>query len=232
MPKIKGRLFITGDTHQNIDIHKLNSKKFSIGNELSKQDILVITGDAGFVWSCGLEANGEEKFWRNWIDKKPWTTFCTLGNHECYNFIETFPIVEFCGGKARKISDSIYYEIRGEIYNLNGKICLSLGGAESIDKKFRKEGISWWPQEQITEDDIRRARKNLKRYSYKVDYIFTHTGGINVSSFLGFTPTISDVRLDEILHEIEYSHHYCGHYHVDMNVDEKTRILYNDILEI
>lgn len=101
-----------------------------------------------------------------------------------------------------------------------------------MDKEFRTEGISWWPQEQITEDDIRRARKNLKRYNYKVDYIFTHTGGINVSSFLGFTPTISDVRLDEILYEIEYSHHYCGHYHVDMNVDEKTRILYNDILEI
>ena len=229
---MNGRLFVTGDIHQSVDIHKLSSSNFKIKNDLTKNDILVITGDIGLVWNYGQAPFGEEKYWRNWLNNKPWTTFCTLGNHEAYNLIETFPIVEFCGGRARKITDSIYYEIRGEIYNLNGKICLSLGGAESIDKEFRKEGISWWPQEQITEDDIRRARKNLKRYSYKVDYIFTHTGGINVSSFLGFTPTISDVRLDEILHEIEYSHHYCGHYHVDMNVDGKTRILYNDILEI
>ena len=229
---MNGRLFVTGDIHQSVDIHKLSSSNFKIKNDLTKNDILVITGDIGLVWNYGQTPFGEEKYWRNWLNNKPWTTFCTLGNHEAYNLIETFPIVEFCGGRARKISDSIYYEIRGEIYNLNGKICLSLGGAESIDKEFRKEGISWWPQEQITEDDIRRVRKNLKRYNYKVDYIFTHTGGINVSSFLGFTPTISDVRLDEILREIEYSHHYCGHYHVDMNVDEKTRILYNDILEI
>lgn len=229
---MNGRLFVTGDIHQSVDIHKLSSSNFKIKNDLTKNDILVITGDIGLVWNYGQTPFGEEKYWRNWLNNKPWTTFCTLGNHEAYNLIETFPIVEFYGGRARKITDSIYYEIRGEIYNLNGKICLSLGGAESIDKEFRKEGISWWPQEQITEDDIRRARKNLKRYNYKVDYIFTHTGGINVSSFLGFTPTISDVRLDEILREIEYSRHYCGHYHVDMNVDEKTRILYDDILEI
>ena len=229
---MNGRLFVTGDIHQSVDIHKLSSSNFKIKNDLTKNDTLVITGDIGLVWNYGQTPFGEEKYWRNWLNNKPWTTFCTLGNHEAYNLIETFPTVEFCGGRARKITDSIYYEIRGEIYNLNGKICLSLGGAESMDKEFRTEGISWWSQEQITEDDIRRARKNLKRYNYKVDYIFTHTGGINVSSFLGFTPTISDVRLDEVLHEIEYSHHYCGHYHVDMNVDEKTRILYNDILEI
>lgn len=229
---MNGRLFVTGDIHQSVDIHKLSSSNFKIKNDLTKDDILVITGDIGLVWNYGQTPFGEEKYWRNWLNNKPWTTFCTLGNHENHNLIETFPIVEFCGGRARKITDSIYYEIRGEIYNLNGKICLSLGGAESMDKEFRTEGVSWWSQEQITEDDIRRARKNLKRYNYKVDYIFTHTGGINVNSYLGFIPTVSDVRLDEILREIEYSRHYCGHYHVDMNVDEKTRILYNDILEI
>lgn len=229
---MNGRLFVTGDIHQSVDIHKLSSSNFKIKNDLTKNDILVITGDIGLVWNYGQTPFGEEKYWRNWLNNKPWTTFCTLGNHEAYNLIETFPIVEFCGGRARKITDSIYYEIRGEIYNLNGKICLSLGGAESMDKEFRTEGITWWPQEQITEDDVRRARKNLRRYNYKVDYIFTHTGGINVNSYLGFTPTISDIKLDEVLCEIEYSRHYCGHYHVDMNLDEKTRILYNDILEI
>ena len=151
---MNGRLFVTGDIHQSVDIHKLSSSNFKIKNDLTKNDILVITGDIGLVWNYGQTPFGEEKYWRNWLNNKPWTTFCTLGNHEAYNLIETFPIVEFCSGRARKITDSIYYEIRGEIYNLNGKICLSLGGAESMDKEFRTEGISWWSQEQITEDDI------------------------------------------------------------------------------
>ena len=97
------KLFITGDIHQSIDIHKLNSFNFKIGNELTKDDILVIAGDAGLVWSYGAEAKGEEKYWRDWINDKPWTTFCVLGNHEAYSLIEKFPIVEFCGAPARKL---------------------------------------------------------------------------------------------------------------------------------
>lgn len=53
---LMGRLFCCGDTHQNIDIHKLNSTNFKIGNELTKEDIIVILGDASFVWSYGVEA--------------------------------------------------------------------------------------------------------------------------------------------------------------------------------
>lgn len=226
------RVFITGDLHQSIDIHKLSSNNFPVGNELNKDDILIVTGDAGLVWSYGQTSFNEEKYWRNWLTNKNWTTFCTLGNHENYDLIETFPLVEFCGGKARKITDSVYYEIRGEIYNFNKKSYLSLGGAESQDQRFRTPGLSWWSQEQITEKDIANAERNLKRYNYKVDYILTHTGGISVTTFLGFRPTISDIRLNEILPKIHYFKRYCGHYHVDMNVDEKTRILYDDIIEI
>lgn len=226
------KLFITGDIHQSIDIHKLSSSNFKIGNELTKDDILVIAGDAGLVWSYGAEAKGEEKYWRNWLTNKNWTTFCTLGNHENYNLIETFPIVEFCGGKARKITDSIYYEIRGEIYNFNGKSYFSLGGADSIDKGFRKEGISWWSQEQITERDIINAKKNLRHYNYKIDYVLTHTGGSEVCRTLGFKPRQSDLMLDKVLERIEYKHRYIGHYHVDKIIDNKTRILFNDIIEI
>ena len=45
----KSRVFITGDIHCPIDIDKLNSKCFDEGNNLTKNDILIICGDAGFV---------------------------------------------------------------------------------------------------------------------------------------------------------------------------------------
>ena len=41
----------------------------------------------------------------------------------------------------------------------------------SIDKKYREEGLSWWPQEVPSEEEIEEAKRNLKRVNYKVDYI-------------------------------------------------------------
>lgn len=164
--------------------------------------------------------------------KKRWTTFCTLGNHEAYSLIESYPIVDFCGGKARKITDSLYYEIRGEIYNFNGKTFLSLGGADSYDKAWRKPDISWWKQETIIPQDIDKTLENLDKYNGKVDYILTHTGGSEVAINCGYLPTISDKRLDLILGLAQFKQHFCGHYHCDKIVNEHSRILYNDILEI
>ena len=45
-----GRIFITGDTHQSLDINKLNSKNFPLNSILIKDDILIICGDWGCIW--------------------------------------------------------------------------------------------------------------------------------------------------------------------------------------
>lgn len=227
------RLFLTGDTHQSIDIHKLSSSKFKIGNELTKDDILIITGDAGFVWNYGKSAKGEEKYWRNWINNRSWTTFCVCGNHENYDLINEFPIVDFFGGKARKITDSLYYEIRGEVYNINGRKILACGGADSTDKEFRKEGVSWWAKERISSEDYKNALKNLEKYNFNIDYIITHTGGTEICSSIGFNSTVSDIYIDQIIKLVNFKQHYCGHYHVDKSfLDIKSRIIYNDIIEL
>lgn len=194
---------------------------------MTKEDIVVIMGDAGFVW----DGSATDKYWQDFLDKKPWTTFCVLGNHEAYPLIEKLPIVDFHGTPARKVNDSIYYAISGEVYNLCGKKCLVVNGADSHDKAFRKEGISWWAQEKITQDDVNKALITLAQYNDKVDFIFSHTGGTEVCKMLGFSPTSSDFMLDLVLNTAEYDEHFCGHYHVDKLCD-KSRILYNDIMLI
>lgn len=194
---------------------------------MTKEDIVVIMGDAGFVW----DGSETDKYWQDFLDKKPWTTFCVLGNHEAYPLIEKLPIVDFHGTLARKVNDSIYYAISGEVYNLCGKKCLVVNGADSHDKVFRKEGISWWAQEKITQDDVNKALITLAQYNDKVDFIFSHTGGTEVCKMLGFSPTSSDFMLDLVLNTAEYDEHFCGHYHVDKLCD-KSRILYNDIMLI
>ncbi|MCI5599128.1 MAG: metallophosphatase, partial [Ruminococcus sp.] len=44
-------IYITGDTHQNIDISKLNTKNFPEQKELTKSDYVIICGDFGMVWN-------------------------------------------------------------------------------------------------------------------------------------------------------------------------------------
>lgn len=221
-----GRIFITGDTHQSLDINKLNSKNFPLNSILTKDDILIICGDWGCIW----DGSGEDKYWQNWYEKKNFTTFVVLGNHENYDLIQNYPIVQFCGGRARKVSDSVYLEIRGEVYNFNGKTFLSFGGADSTDKHLRKEGESWWSGERITEEDLENARRNIKKYDY-INYVITHTGGSEVNRFIGFEPSESDKILDQILSEIKYGTHYCGHYHVDLYY-LNHRIIYDDVCEL
>lgn len=225
------RLFITGDTHGGLDMSKLNSRHFNCSG-LTKDDILVIMGDAGFIWAD----SAQERFWQKFLADKPWTTFCVLGNHENYDRIEQLPTATFGGEMCYKVNDSIYYAMSGKVYELCGKKCLIINGADSHDifvdgKRYRHEGISWWPQEQITEEDIAVAEINLEKAGGTVDFIFTHTGGVETCNYIGYEPTISDKRLQRILDKAIYEKHFCGHYHKDMNTPG-ARIIYDDLMMI
>ena len=223
-----GRLFVTGDIHGGLDIDKLTSKNFKC-SDLTKDDILVILGDVGLTWCNGPI----EKYYLDWLDKKPWTTFCVLGNHENYDLIAKLPTTTFGGEEVYQADNSIFYAKTGRIYTLCGQKCLVVNGADSTDvfidgKRYRKEGVSWWPQERITKSDVTKALVSLKQCGGTVDYVFTHTGGSAVSGFLGFNPTPSDTNLDTILERVIYKDRFCGHYHRDMTTPD-AKIMYNNI---
>ena len=223
------RIFITGDTHGTIDFKKLTMQHFSIQKELNKSDILIICGDSGLCWS----GKDDDKWLQQWYEDKNFTTLIVDGNHENHMLISKLPIIEKFGGRVHQISNSVFYAIRGEIYTINGKKILTFGGAESTDKQYRVEGYSWWEQESITQKDFNNALNNLERYNYDVDYFITHTGGSEVVKFLGFNIFTSDKYIDFILNSLPpRTRHYCGHYHVDMVVNLRSKILYDSIIEL
>lgn len=229
-----GRLIVTGDTHGLYDYKKIMNFDQYFGDNLDKSDIFVVLGDWGAIWYDGSRQfqgmNYNDYIVETHWEKRPWTTFVVLGNHENYQEIAKYPIVNFCGAAAIKFNDSVYGAITGEVYNLNGYYCLAVNGADSHDRAFRTEGRDWWPQERISEEEMQKAMS--AGYNWKVvDFIFSHTGGSEVCSWFGFKPTISDERLDKILESVKHKTHFCGHYHCDKIID-KTRILYNDIVEI
>ena len=44
-------IYVTGDTHQSIDIHKLTTSNFPEQKELTKNDYVIICGDFGLLWN-------------------------------------------------------------------------------------------------------------------------------------------------------------------------------------
>ena len=46
-------IYITGDIHGDIDIHKLSKHNFPEGQALTKEDYLIICGDFGLIFDAG-----------------------------------------------------------------------------------------------------------------------------------------------------------------------------------
>lgn len=88
------------------------------------------------------------------------------GNHENFNMLYEKKILD---DGTRYVRDNITYIPRGYRWEWHGLTFLALGGAASIDKRFRVEGRSWWAEEYLTEEDILTAQSGGP-----VDVMITH----------------------------------------------------------
>lgn len=218
-------IYLTGDIHGELEVNRLSNKHHKELSTLTKEDFVIVLGDFGCIW----DGSKTDKYWLDWLDKKPFTTLFIDGNHECFDLLEQYPVVEFHGGRAHKIRDSIYHLMRGEIFTLENKTFLCCGGADSHDKHLRKIGKTWWRQERITTQNRWNALKNLKQYNYKVDFILSHCAPTKVEQILGYHETPSGFILHDIHCITEYTHWFCGHYHQDAQIKDNFTIMYRKV---
>lgn len=225
-------IFATGDTHGNArgEFSKFNSKNFIEGKSLTKNDYVIITGDVGFFWSK------ESDYWMNWISNKPWTTLFVDGNHEPFHKLYQHPTVPMFGSKVRKITDSVFHLMRGEVYTIDNIKFFTMGGAESTDKVYRVEGVSWWGEEIPTYQEFEYGLRNLDENSNEIDYIISHTAP--KSAIRNYLPIFPDrvndpvsVYLDSVVANNNFKKLFCGHFHID-KVFGKYNFLYNNIVKI
>lgn len=73
------------------------------------------------------------------------------GNHENHELIVSLPRDEFGMGY---VTDHIRHIPRGHLFSLNGQTWMGFGGASSIDRRERIEGVDWWPGELITYSQV------------------------------------------------------------------------------
>lgn len=240
MPKI----FLTGDLHGPIDIDKLHHNRFTRGQNLTKDDYLIVLGDFGLVFAQPLSENyKEEEMLLDWLDKQPWTTLFIDGNHENFTRLwdeKEFPIIQnFHNGKASQIRKSIFYLHRGQIFNFNGKTFFTMGGALSIDKAHRTPNVSWWPEEDIRYLDLEEACENLQRHNMAVDYVLSHAAPMTFLQDLIDKKCLSEPLIDDsnskvlekIYKQIKFNRWYFGHYHIEA-IQKNYTALYDAIIEL
>jgi len=221
-------IYITGDTHGDIDIKKLTTDRFPPKTvELTKSDYLIICGDWGGIWY----GSAKDNYMIKWYNQKPWTTLFVDGNHENFDSLSTFPVVDFCGGKARKISNSIYHLMRGQVFTIEGHTFFTMGGAESVDKHQRVEGISWWPQEMPSDEEYEEAFSNLEKVNYKVDYVLTHSAPDEWLDKWYYEHNKLTNFLQVVKDKLDFKKWYFGHYHKD-GYSDKFIYLYNSVVKL
>ena len=224
-------IFITGDTHGS-EFSKLNTKNFKIQKELTKDDYVIITGDFGLVW----DNSNQEKYWLKWLEAKPFTILFVDGNHENFDLLNDYEIEYWHGGKVHKIRENIIHLIRGQIYEIDNEKILTFGGAETVDKERRKEGKTWWKEEIPSEEEFNEAIANLKNNN--IDYIISHTCDsftlkvLNSAFPYKLNAGTVNFYLDEIKRISNYKKWYFGHFHEDIEINNKHRVIYNDVIKI
>lgn len=227
------RLFVIGDTHGSLELKKLSNKRFPLARELDRDDVLLITGDAGFMW----DNTPETRYWDDWTEDRPFTIVACFGNHENYDAIRALPAEEWCGGIVRKVRPHVMYLENGEFFNICGHTIFVQGGAESIDKAYRKEGRSWWAAEIPSRAEFEHAAEVLERANFNVDIIISHTAPNSMINKVDrFMPRYDDVTnfLNKfVFRNTTWKQWLCGHFHIDRSFpDDKFHFLYNDIIEI
>lgn len=223
------RIIITGDLHG--DIMRLFN--FNLP-DATKDDLVIVLGDFGCIWN-------KETTVLNFsiIEDLPFSVAFVDGNHENFRLIrELEEVVEWNGGRAGKLPSGVIHLLRGEVYNINDKRIGVCGGANSIDLWHRKEGVSWWREEEIQDSDINNLIDNLGDNKH-LDLMLTHdcpaslTKQIAVFSGInGAEISNSQKQLEKINQKVEIDKWYFGHWHINLPLDDKFHCLYQEFRDI
>ena len=232
-------LYITGDTHGCI-----RKWKEQIHPMLKAEDTIIVAGDFGVGgWKDEEDASVTEEQFYNWISKQPYSVLFVDGNHENFDKLYTYPVEMWMGGNVHKLRPNLIHLMRGEVYEIDGKKIFTFGGGYSIDKAWRVEGRSWWPQEMPSEKEYENARRNLEKNNYSVDYIITHTTcaqtvhymaartymriKTNITEEMPLTAFLETTRINT-----RYRGWYFGHFHMDMTLWKNQFVVFNCMREL
>ncbi len=224
-------IYLTGDTHGRFD----RIFTFCEERNTSRDDILIILGDAGINYHLGSRADRL----KDSLKTLPITLLCIHGNHEQRPFsIDSYRERDWHGGKVyvEPQYPFLLFAKDGEIYDLDGKKAVAIGGAYSVDKFYRLiRHIAWYDNEQPSPEIKAYVESQLEKDGWQVDYVLSHTVPLKYEPVEVFLPMIdqsevdksTEIWLGEIEEKLSYRRWYSGHYHTSKAID-RLRILFED----
>ena len=211
-------IYITGDTHRDFRrLFRLESKT---------DDILIILGDVGINYYL----NDEDKSLKEWLNEFKIKLFCIRGNHEERpENIKSYQEIEMFGGKVfiEKEYPNLIFAKDGEIYNIEDKSVLVIGGAYSVDKNYRLAyGYNWFKDEQLSSEEMDNIFNKVKGKHFNI--VLTHTCPYKYEPRETFIEGLDQSKvdktmehfLDKIEENISYDKWYCGHFHTEKKIDK------------
>lgn len=254
-------IYITGDCHGKFG--RFNIENFPEQKGMTKSDYVIICGDFGGIWGPYLGKYWKsEQYWLDWLENKPFTTLFVDGNHENFDRLcgGEYPVRKWHGGKVHEIRPSVLHLMRGEVFEIDGKKFFAFGGASSHDiqdgilemdedgewrktakkwdakyRMYRIKGLTWWPEELPSQDELDNGTQNLEKHDWKVDFIVTHSPDASATAMLGkglYKQDVLTLYLADIKSKLEYTKHFAGHMHVNGAINDKDILLYEQIIRI
>ncbi len=223
-------IYLTGDTHGSFE----RIADFCMRMETTRDDTLIILGDAGINFSGGWRDMRKKEF----LSALPITLLCIHGNHE--RRPQTLPTYEeriWHGGIVyrEEAYPTILFAKDGEVYDLDGQKAIAIGGAYSIDQLRRVPGQSWWPDEQPSAEVKAQIEQKLEQLSWRVDIVLSHTVPLKYEPVEVFLLGIDQSKVDKSTEEwlgcieerLRYKAWYCGHYHIAKRTN-KVHLMFED----
>ena len=250
-------IYVTGDTHAEFG-HRFNMENFPEQKEMTKEDYVIICGDFGGVWDAGKESKNE-KYWLDWFNERNYTLLFVDGNHENFDRLNAYPESIWHGGRVHELRPHVLHLMRGQVFEIDGKKIFTFGGASSHDmvggildrddpnftKKrkqlecdyipYRINHISWWEQDLANEEEMAEGSENLRAHDNTVDFIISHCASTSTQALVGsarYTPDRETDYLETIKHTINYKKWFFGHYHNNVNVNEKEILIYEQLIRV
>lgn len=240
------KIFVMGDIHgkfQPIRDFELRNK---IKENFDGSDTMILLGDAGLNFFF----NSRDRKFKEKLGKFPFTYFVIRGNHEERPSIcaeknpEAWHKEKYFGNEVWVENDFPYIKYAMDYVNwyvIDDYITLVIPGAYSVDKYRRLQmGWSWFPNEQLTTEEMEQGFHLLDGMQYKCDLVLSHTCPVIYEPTDLFLSVVDqstvEKDMERYLGQIEYRLDYkawlWGHYHAFRDyprVDRhKKLMLFND----
>lgn len=165
---------VLGDTHG--DRRTLNHIRHRLARQrrtggLGDRLLPVIQlGDFGI-----FDTNGSRN-WLNMLDKvlEEQHAFCWFidGNHDGHDLLRRRPPGGTGPSGEQWHKRRIAYVPRGTVWEWGGRLLGGLGGAVSLDRGERHEGIDWFPEEAVSRADVQQLERSCA--GRRLDVLFSH----------------------------------------------------------